>query len=97
MSYASLERVFVGKPYTGNPYLRFDEGTEALTGLLPLYVCHAVPSTWRFKSSHTRTHAGVCSQTQGVRREAESERRAANVQAETTSEPEVAFHIDDPP
>ena len=34
---------------------------------------------------------GYVARAQGVRREAESEGREANVQAETTSEPEVAF------
>jgi site-specific recombinase XerD len=40
---------------------------------------------------------GYLAQAQGVHREVESEGRKAKVQAEACSEPEVAFHVDDPP
>lgn len=46
------------------------------------YVCRAVLSTWRLKSSHNRTQAGLCSRTQGVHCEMESEGREAKDRAE---------------
>jgi hypothetical protein len=45
-------------------------------------VCRAVSSTWRLKSSHRRTQAGLCSQAQGVYRKIESEGCKAKLQAE---------------